>query len=128
MVQADATSGTTPKTFFLWGLKRSGNHLVANWLYANLGASAKQPLDSTDIHTQLRQAHCDPAADVAFYNNCGQLNSRRFQLGILTRADFEVARRRHRVTIFGIEDCQLRYAKRTPTGTGTVTFLCFAIR
>jgi hypothetical protein len=22
-----------------WGLKRSGNHLVANWLYANLGGT-----------------------------------------------------------------------------------------
>jgi hypothetical protein len=123
VVQADATRGTTPKAFFLWGLKRSGNHLVANWLYANLGAGAKQALDSTDIHIQLRQAHWDPAADVAFYNNCGQLNSRRFRLGLLTRADFEAARRRHRVTIFGIEDCQLRYAKRTPTGTDVVNVL-----
>jgi len=104
----------TPATVFLWGLKRSGNHVVANWLYANLGANGKETLDSSDIHRQLRQGHCDPAAGVAFYNNCGQLNSRQFQLGLLTRADFERARRRHRVTIFGVEDCQLRFASRTP--------------
>ena len=111
------------RTVFLWGLKRSGNHLLANWLYANLGATAKEPLDSSDIHRQLREAHSDPAAGVAFYNNCGQLNSRRFELGLLRRADFEEARRRYPVTIFGIEDCQLRYARRTPSGADIVNVL-----
>ena len=123
MVKADTTRGETPKTFFLWGLKRSGNHLLANWLYANLGANAKHALDSSDIHRQLRQAHWDPVAGVAFYNNCGQLNSRQFQLGLLARADFDAARRRHGVTIFGIEDCQLRYGKRTPAGADIVNVL-----
>jgi hypothetical protein len=110
-------------TVFLWGLKRSGNHLVANWLYANFGASEKQPLDSSDIHRQLREGHCDPAAGVAFYNNCAHYNSRQFHLGLLSRADFELARQRLPVTIFGIEDCQLRYAKRTPSGTSILHVL-----
>jgi hypothetical protein len=119
----DDTGPVTPRTLFLWGLKRSGNHLVANWLYANLGATEKRPLDSSDIHRQLREGHCDPAAGVAFYNNCAQLNSRQFRLGLLTRADFDLARHQQPVTIFGIEDCQLRYAKRTPTGTGILHVL-----
>jgi hypothetical protein len=113
----------TPRTFFLWGLKRSGNHMLANWLYANLGATEKQPLDSSDVQRQLREAHCDPVAGVAFYNNCGQLNSRRFELGLLTRANFDLARSRLPVTIFGIEDCQLRYARRTPSGADIVNVL-----
>jgi hypothetical protein len=113
----------TPRTLFVWGLKRSGNHLLSNWVYANLGATEKQPLDSSDVHRQFRQAHCDPVAGVAFYNNCGQLNSRRFELGLLTRADFDVARRRYPLTIFGVEDCQLRYARRTPSGTDIVNVL-----
>jgi hypothetical protein len=113
----------TPATVFLWGLKRSGNHLLANWLYANFGATEKQPLDSSDIHRQLRQGHCDPAAGVAFYNNCAQYNSRRFELGLLSRADFELARHRLPMTIFGIEDCWLRYAKRTPSAPGIVHVL-----
>jgi hypothetical protein len=123
VAKAGATRAERRKTFFLWGLKRSGNHMLANWLYANLGATHKQPLDSSDIHRQLRQAHWDPAAGVAFYNNCAQLNSRQFQLGLLTRADFDLARRRQPVTIFGIEDCRLRNAKRTPTGTDIVNVL-----
>jgi len=123
VVKADARSGEKPNTFFLWGLKRSGNHLLANWLYANLGGNAKEALDSSDIHRQLRQAHWDPAAGVAFYNNCAQLNSRQFQLGLLARPDFDAARRRHDVTIFGIEDCQLRFARRTPVGADIANVL-----
>jgi hypothetical protein len=119
----DQAGSVTPTTVFLWGLKRSGNHVLANWLYGNFGATEKQPLDSSDIHRQLRQGHCDPAAGVAFYNNCAQLNSRNFRLGLLRRVDFELARHRLPVTIFGIEDCQLRYAKRAPIGTGILHVL-----
>jgi hypothetical protein len=112
----------TARAVFLWGLKRSGNHLLANWLFANLGGRKKLSLPDAD-HRQLLDGHCDPDAGVAFYNNCGRLNSRQFGLGLLTRSDFEAAMSRNRVTIFGIEDCQIRFARRLPTGDDIVTML-----
>jgi hypothetical protein len=99
-----------------WGLKRSGNHLVANWLYANLGGTVKDPLDTGGLHPQFRDAFFDPTSRVAFYNNCGWLNSRRFALGDLEHRDFEQAAERHAATIFGIEDCDFRLAPQPPSG------------
>jgi hypothetical protein len=108
---------------FLWGLKRSGNHLVANWLYANLGASAKGELDTSGLHPQLCQGFADEAVSVAFFNNCGRLYSRAFHLGSLEPSDFRTAMERHRATIFGLEDCQLACASRTPAGPDVANVL-----
>lgn len=102
-----------PQVTFVWGLKRSGIHLVANWLYANHGGAAKEALTSVDVHPALADGFEDPATGVAFFNNCGRFHCRRFELGDLTPADFEQAARRHRVALFGIEDCSLRFAWRT---------------
>ena len=33
----------------VWGLKRSGIHLLVNWLFANLGASVKEELTTTEM-------------------------------------------------------------------------------
>lgn len=101
-------------TQFVWGLKRSGNHLVVNWLYANHGGSAKDPLDTTGLDPQLHDGYCDRSARVAFYNNCGGLRSRAFHIGHLGAVEFEVAARPYVSTIFGIEDCELQYADRLP--------------
>lgn len=98
---------------FLWGLKRSGIHLVVNWLYANHGATATDQLFSEGLHPQLFDGFADDAASVAFYNNCGRRSSRTFALGDLMPDDFAQAAARHRATIFGIEDCALRLASRT---------------
>ncbi|MEQ1786439.1 MAG: hypothetical protein ABL966_05255 [Acidimicrobiales bacterium] len=92
---------------FVWGLKRSGIHLVVGWLYANLGGSAQVDLDAGDLAPQLRDGFRDPAAGVAFHNNCGGWHSRRFDLGELTRPDLERAAARQPTTVFGIEDCAL---------------------
>ncbi len=108
---------------FLWGLKRSGNHLLANWLYANAGATAKRELDTQDLHPLLFQGFCDPEASVAFFNNCGFLNSRNFDLGDLTPADFDSAAGRRSLTIFGIEDCRLQHAAQAPSGPEVVNLV-----
>ena len=110
-------------TTFLWGLKRSGNHLLANWLYANHGATARDVLDSDGLHPQLHAGFRDVRADVAFFNNCGWLHSRGFGLGDLDRGDFQVAMRRQTTTIFGIEDCDLAFVPKTPHGPGIVNVL-----
>jgi hypothetical protein len=98
---------------FLWGLKRSGIHHILNWLYANLGATAKTALTTAGLHEQLSEGYCDPRADVAFFNNCGRMHSRRFELGEIASRDFEQEAELHRSTIFGIEDCRLELASRT---------------
>ncbi len=103
-------------TTFVWGLKRSGIHLVTNWMYANYGAIEKSPLEAPDLHPQLRDGFRDRTAGVAFHNNCGWLHSRGFSIGTLTPADFNRASERQRVTIFGLEDCDLCYASRVPVG------------
>lgn len=103
----------------MWGLKRSGIHFVVNWLYANLGAAAKDALDADGLHPQLSDGFADAAAGVAFYNNCGGFHSRQFALGSLQPADFEAAMARRPSTIFGIEDCDLDLSSRTPAGPQT---------
>lgn len=92
---------------FVWGLKRSGIHLVVSWLYANLGGTERAGLDADDLHPQLRDGFRDPAAGVAFHNNCGGWHSRGFDLGDLAASDLERAARRQPATVFGIEDCAL---------------------
>jgi hypothetical protein len=106
---------------FVWGLKRSGLHLFANWLYANHGGTVRGPLDTGTLHSQLGDGYCDRAAGVAYFNNCGRLHSRQFELGSLKPGDFEVAMSRQAATIFGIEDCQLRFASRMPDGDATAS-------
>lgn len=104
----------TARSTFVWGLKRSGIHLIANWLYANHGATVKGELDSDGLHPKFVDGYRDPAAGVAFYNNCGRFHCRQFELGDLVAGDFEQASSRHAATIFTIEDCALRFASRTP--------------
>jgi hypothetical protein len=111
------------RTTYLWGLRRSGNHLLANWLYANHGATAKNPLDTEGLHPQLFDGYCDRDAGVAFYNNCGRVHSRELAIGSLVPDDFERAARAYRATIFGLEDCALEYATRTTHGPDTVNIL-----
>lgn len=108
---------------FVWGLKRSGIHLVTNWLYANHGATEKNELSTDGLHAQLFDGFGDAAAGVAFYNNCGRRNSRQFELGDLMPGDFERAAARHRIAIFGIEDCALRFTSRTMGLEGAVHVL-----
>lgn len=109
------TDGAARATF-LWGLRRSGTHLVAAWLYANHGGVAKDPLPPGDRHPQLCDGFADPAAGVAFFNNCGRAHARDLGLGDLTAADFTAAAAGRRATLFGIEDCALRFADRAPVG------------
>jgi len=97
----------------VWGLKRSGIHLLVNWLFANLGASVKEELTTTDLPRQLHDGFCDRAAGVAFFNNCGWLYSRQLGLGPLTAADLERAAAGQPTTIFGLEDCALRWSSMT---------------
>ena len=107
------------RAWFLWGLKRSGIHFVANWLYANQGGVAKEPLGESalDHHWQLRDGFCDRAAGVLFFNNCGRKHSREFTLGSLDRADFERAMGGAAAATFGIEDCRIEpFASRILTG------------
>ena len=101
------------RTTFLWGLKRSGIHLLVGWLYANLGAHSKGPLANESLHPQLCDGFADEDASVAFVNNCGGLHSRRFALGDLQAGDFRAAANQRSATIFGIEDCSLAFAERT---------------
>jgi len=105
---------------FVWGLKRSGNHLLANWLYANAGGAVKRDLDTDGLHPLLFQGFCDPDASVAYFNNSGFLNSRNFDLGDLTTSDFELAASTRSLTIFGIEDCRLEFISRAPSGPDVV--------
>lgn len=114
--RADAT--------FVWGLKRSGIHLVVNWLFTNCGALRKDPLQADGLHPQLRDGFSDASAGVAFHNNCGGLHSRGFELGGLATSDLQRAAGRQRTTIFGVEDCQLDRASLTaPVATANVLVL-----
>jgi hypothetical protein len=97
----------------VWGLKRSGIHLIVGWLYANLGATVKDDLGATELPRQLQDGFRDPAAGVAYFNNCGWLYSRQLGLGPLTGADLLQAAARQRTTVFGVEDCSLRWATTT---------------
>ena len=97
----------------MWGLKRSGIHLIVGWLYANLGATVRDELGAADLPRQLRDGFRDPSAGVAFFNNVGWIHSRQLGLGPLTADDLERAAARHPTTILGIEDCSLRWATTT---------------
>lgn len=101
------------RSFFVWGLKRSGIHLVVGWLYANAGGEVEEALTTSGLHPQLCDGFADPAAQVTFFNNCGRFHSRRYELGALGRDDFVAATGSRGVTIFGIEDCSLRFASQT---------------
>jgi hypothetical protein len=107
---------------FVWGLKRSGIHLVVGWLYANLGATAKVGLGPAGLHPQLFDGYADAPRGVAFFNNCGREHSRTYELGDLETEDFAKAAGDRRATIFGIEDCDLRFASRTAgiDGAGSI--------
>ena len=50
---------------FVWGLKRSGIHLVVGWLYANLGGRVKGELVADGLHPQLCDGFADPHTGVA---------------------------------------------------------------
>jgi hypothetical protein len=106
------------RIYFVWGLKRSGIHFCVDWLFDNAGGRSKARLPSRHgFHPQLRDGFCDREAGVFFFNNCGRSFSREFSLGTLDRQDFERAAASHRVTIFGIEDCDIaRYASRACLG------------
>jgi hypothetical protein len=108
---------------FVWGLQRSGIHLIVSWLYANHGGIAKEELDSAGLHPKLADGYADPAAGVAFYNNPGRFHCRRLELGDLEPADFELAASRQPTSIFTIEDCALRFAPQTPRRDGVETVL-----
>lgn len=108
---------------YLWGLRRSGNHLLANWLYANHGANAKNSLDTQGLHPQLFDGYCDRDAGVAFFNSCGRVHSRDLEIGSLVPDDFELAARRYDSTIFGLEDCGLEYASKTSHGPDVANIL-----
>ena len=97
----------------VWGLKRSGIHLIVNWLYANLGATVKDDLGATGLPRQLQDGFRDPAAGVAYFNNCGWLHSRQLGLGPLTGADLVQAAGGQPTTVFGLEDCSLRWVTTT---------------
>ena len=111
------------RSTFVWGLQRSGIHLIVNWLYANHGATAKSDLTSDGLHPKLVDGFADPAAGVAFYNNCGRFYCRQFELGDLVPADFEEAALRSSTSIFTIEDCALQHASRTPRHPDVATVL-----
>jgi hypothetical protein len=97
---------------FVWGLKRSGIHLLESWLYANLGATRRDDLDADGLHPLLQDGYRDAEAGVAFHNNCGGWSSRTFDLADLTGADFASAASRQTSTLFGIEDCRLEHATK----------------
>ncbi|MEO7570825.1 MAG: hypothetical protein ABIX10_00150 [Acidimicrobiales bacterium] len=108
---------------FLWGLKRSGTHLLVNWLFANHGGTVTDALRSEGLHPKLDDGFTDPGAQVAFYNNCGRFHCRQLELGDLQPRDFEQAARRHVAAIFSIEDCALRFASRVPHGSDVANVL-----
>jgi hypothetical protein len=101
------------RSTFVWGLQRSGIHLIVNWLYANHGATAKDELASEGLHPKLADGFHDPSAGVAFYNNPGRFHCRQFELGDLVPEDFSLAASRHATSIFTIEDCALRFVPQT---------------
>ncbi|MFZ6004099.1 MAG: hypothetical protein ACOYXM_09220 [Actinomycetota bacterium] len=107
----------------VWGLKRSGIHLVVNWLFANLGGRIKGELEASTLHPQLRDGFADDARGVAFFNNCGGLHSRSFSLGDLTAADLNAAVASHQSTILGMEDCSLNLAALPRAIPGSASLL-----
>ena len=116
------TTPVAPPTF-IWGLKRSGIHLVVSWLYANRGGAERHDLEASDLHPQLRDGFRDADAGVGLYNNCGGFSSRQFSLGDVGVGDFERAAGRHTAAIFGIEDCALRWATPATEVAGSVHVL-----
>ncbi len=112
-----------PQKTIVWGLKRSGIHLLVGWLYANHGASERIALQVDGLHPQLCDGFRDPVAGVAFFNNCGRMYSRRFELGDLAATDFERAAEGQRQTIFEIEDCSLSFSSRTAGLASSVNVL-----
>jgi hypothetical protein len=84
-----------------------------NWLFANCGGRDRSPLEPTGLHRQLCDGFADPAAGITFFNNVGRISSRRYTLGSLRADDFEHAAAGSKRTIFGVEDCRLRFASRT---------------
>lgn len=95
--------------YFLWGLKRSGIHFFVNWLYHNLGATQQAEIVANlNIHPQLQRGFYDPLTSVAFFNNCGHLNSRDYQLGAISGKDFRRCAEDYKSIIFGLEDADLK--------------------
>lgn len=117
-----ARTGASRATF-VWGLKRSGIHLVVGWLYANHGGVTEDPFHGPRAHPQLGDGYEDAARGVAFFNNCGGLHSRRYRLGSLCPGDFDRAIAAHRVAIFGIEDCSLDEVDRTVVAASSARVL-----
>lgn len=111
------------RTIFVLGLKRSGIHLLVNWLFANLGGRRHGHLGQRNVHPQLTEGFADTSARVAFHNNVGGFHSRRFGLGHLQAQDFERAAAPNRATIFGLEDCQLDIAHSVVHGPATTRVL-----
>lgn len=113
--KSDAPLGVINNIFFVWGLKRSGIHFLVEWLYANLGGRDKLPLvHDHRRHLQLQSGFHDPRSGVAFFNNCGYLNSRGFHIGGLRQDDFLTAASFHSMAIFGVEDADLACAGSVP--------------
>src|SRR5688500_1449136 len=106
------------RSTFVWGLQRSGIHLIVGWLYANHGGERRDPLPVTDLHPQLRDGFSDVAAGVAFFNNPGRFHCRRFELGDISAGDFEAAAAWAHRAIFSIEDCALARVSQVPHAEG----------
>jgi hypothetical protein len=107
---------------FVWGLQRSGIHLVVGWLYANHGGATRDALPG-GLHPQLADGFRDASARLAFFNNPGRFHCREFTLGDIGPGDFEAAVEATGRAIFSIEDCELRFADRLPHDDSTVSVL-----
>jgi hypothetical protein len=110
------------RSTFVWGLQRSGIHLVVGWLYANHGGIQRDPLPS-GLHPQLGDGFRDVGAGVAFFNNPGRLYCRGFGLGKVTPGDFEAAVEASGRAIFSIEDCELARVDQLPPGDHTANVM-----
>jgi hypothetical protein len=107
---------------FVWGLQRSGIHLVVSWLFANFGGRRREPLPATG-HPQFGDGFLDPVAQVAFFNNPGRFYCRAFKLGPIQPHDVRAVADEYEHCIVSIEDCSLAYAAQLPAGDRTASLL-----
>jgi hypothetical protein len=107
---------------FVWGLQRSGIHLVVSWLFANFGGRRREPLPATG-HPQFGDGFLDPVAQVAFFNNPGRFYCRAFKLGPIQPHDVRAVADEYEHCIVSIEDCSLACAAQLPAGDRTASLL-----
>jgi len=110
------------QSMFVWGLQRSGIHLVVSWLFANLGGSRQEPLPPAR-HPQLGDGFFDPVTRVAFFNNPGRFYCRAFKLGPIEPRDVEAVADEYEHCVISIEDCTLASVAQLPAGERTVSLL-----